>query len=53
MLKTEVTKIKEKFELYLSDINYLSKLCEKIKKGISSLEKEEKNMIKTYVIYQK
>ena len=46
-LKTEVTKIKEKFELSLTEINNLSKTCDKIKKGIKSLEKEEKNMIKT------
>ena len=46
-LKTEVTKIKEKFELSLTEINSLLKTCEKIIKGIKSLEKEEKNMIKT------
>ena len=45
-LKTEVTKIKEKFELSLTEINNLSKTCEKILKGIKSLEKEEQNMIK-------
>ena len=46
-LKTEVTKIKEKFKLLLTEINNLSKTCDKIIKGIKSLEKEEKNMIKT------
>ena len=46
-LKNEVTKIKEKLELYLSEVNNLTKFCEKIKKGIASLEKDEKNMIKT------
>ena len=46
-LKTEVTKIKEKFEISISEINILLKTCEKIVKGIKSLEKEEKNMIKT------
>ena len=46
-LKTEVTKIKEKFEIYLSEIYNISKTCEKIIKGINSLENEEKNMIKT------
>ena len=46
-LKTEVTKIKEKYELSLTEINNLSKSCDKIMKGIKSLEKEEKNMIKT------
>ena len=45
-LKNEVTKIKEKLELYLSEVNNLTKFCEKIKKGIASLEKEEKIMIK-------
>ena len=46
-LKTEVTKIKEKFELTLTEIYNISKTCDKIIKGINSLEKEEKNMIKT------
>ena len=46
-LKTEVTKIKEKLEINLSKINNLSKITEKIIKGIKSLEKEGKNMIKT------
>ena len=46
-LKTEVTKIKEKFEISISEINTLLKTCDKIVKGIKSLEKEEKNMIKT------
>ena len=47
-LKTEVTKVKEKFENYLSQINNISKICEKIKKGMKIMEnEEEKNMIKT------
>ena len=46
-LKTEVTKIKEKFELTLTEINILSKTLDKIAKGIKSIEKEEKNMIRT------
>ena len=47
-LKTEVTKVKEKFENYLSQINNISKICEKIKKGMKLMEnEEEKNMIKT------
>jgi len=46
-LKTEVTKIKEKLEIYLSEVNNLLKTSEKIIKGIKSLEKEEKIMIKT------
>ena len=46
-LKTEVTKIKEKFELSLTEINNLTKTCDKLIKGVKSLEKEEKNMIKT------
>ena len=47
-LKTEVTKVKEKLENYLSQINNISKTCEKIKKGIKLLENDEdKNMIKT------
>ena len=46
-LKTEVTKIKEKFEISIFEINTLLRTCEQIVKGIKSLEKEEKNMIKT------
>ena len=46
-LKTEVTKVKEKFEIHLSEINTLLKSSERIVKGIKALEKEEKNMIKT------
>ena len=47
-LKTEVTKVKEKLENYLSQINNISKICEKIKKGMKIMEnEEEKNMIKT------
>ena len=44
-LKTEVTKVKEKLENYISLINNLTKICERIIKGIKSLQKEEgKNM---------
>ena len=46
-LKNEVTKIKEKLEISLSEVNNLLKISEKIIKGIKSLEKEEKIMIKT------
>ena len=47
-LKTEVTKVKEKLENYLSQINNISKICEKIKKGMKIMEnEEERNMIKT------
>ena len=46
-LKTEVTKIKETLDDYLSKTNNLIKSCDRIKKGINSLQKEEKNMIKT------
>ena len=45
-LKTEVTKIKEKFEIKISEISSLLKNCEKIFKGIKTLEKHEKNIIK-------
>ena len=44
-LKLEVTKVKEKLENYLSQVNNLFKSCEKIKKGILSFEKEERNII--------
>ena len=47
-LNTEVTKVKEKLENYLSQINNISKICEKIKKGMKIMEnEEEKNIIKT------
>ena len=46
-LKTEVTKIREQLEINLSEINTLLKIGEKLEKGIKSLEKEEKVMIKT------
>ena len=45
-LKTEVTKIKEQLEINFSEVNSLIKFCEKIVKGLKSMEKEEKNMIK-------
>jgi len=46
-LKTEVTKIKEQLDIQLTHVNNLTKISEKIIKGIKSLENEEKNMIKT------
>ena len=46
-LKTEVTKIREQLEINLSEINTLLKIGEKLEKGIKSLKKEEKVMIKT------
>ena len=46
-LKTEVTKIKEQFDINLTIVKNLLKNCEKIKKGLKSLEKEEKILIKT------
>ena len=46
-LQTEVTKVKEQLENYLSKSNKLIKINEKINKGIKSLEKEEKNILKT------
>ena len=42
-----MTKVKEKLENYLSELNEIIRNYEKINKGIKSLEKEEKNMIKT------
>ena len=45
-LKFQVNKIKEKLEIYLSEIYNLSKTCEIISKGVISLENEEKSMIK-------
>ena len=46
-LKTEVTKIKEQLDINLTIIRNLLKNSAKIEKGIKSLEKEEKIMIKT------
>ena len=45
-LKTEVTKIKEQLDINLTIIRNLLKNSAKIEKGIKSLEKEEKIMIK-------
>ncbi len=47
-LKTEVTKIKEKLEIDLTDLNNIIKTNEKINKGINGLKKtEEVNIVKT------
>jgi len=41
-LQIEVTKVKEKLEIFLSNINNEIKISDKINKGIKNLEKEEK-----------
>ena len=46
-LRTEVTKIKEQFEINTSDVDNLLKTRQKIIKGLQALEKEENTMIKT------
>ena len=47
ILKTEVTKMKEKFEMNLSEINNLLKVNDKLTKGTKLLTKEkDNNMIK-------
>ena len=50
-LDNEVTKIKEKLELFLENTKNEIKISERINKGIKSIQKEEKNMVKilTYV----
>ena len=45
-LQNQVTKIKEKLELYLTNLNELIRSCEKINKGIKIMEKENQQMIK-------
>ena len=46
-LQNKVTQTKEKLENFLTESNDIIRVCEKINKGIKSLEKEEeKNMIK-------
>ena len=45
-LKNEVTKIKEKMEIFLSQIYNMSKSCDKIIKGLKSFNKEENNIVK-------
>ena len=53
-LQNEVTKIKEKFEFFLSNLVNLIKSNEKITKGIKIMEKEkDKNMIKTLTYISK
>ena len=44
-LKNEVTKTKEKMEIFLSNIKELTSSCEKIQKGIKLLDNNEKNMM--------
>ena len=43
-LKTKVTKIKENLENYLTQVNNVFKICEKIKRGFQALEKEEEKI---------
>ena len=45
-LQNQVTKIKEKLELYLTNLNELIRNCEKINKGIKIMEKENQQLIK-------
>ena len=45
-LQIEVTKVKEKFENFLSELNIEIKISERINKGIKKMENEEKNIIK-------
>ena len=46
-MQNEVTKVKEKLEIYLSELNREIKINERINKGINLLEKEkDKNMIR-------
>ena len=46
-LKNNVTKIKEQLEIAISEVNNLLSISDRITKGIKTLEKEEKIMIKT------
>jgi len=46
-LQNEITKIKEKLEIYLSESKNVIKINERINKGIKRMENEEKNIIKT------
>ena len=47
-LDNEVTKVKEKLEIYWSQVNNNIKMSEKINKGINNLQKgENNNIIKT------
>jgi len=52
-LQNEVTKIKEKLEIFLSQTNQIIKNSELINKGIKSIEKENKNIIKTLTYVSK
>ena len=45
-LQIEVTKVKEKFENFLWELNIEIKISERINKGIKKMENEEKNIIK-------
>ena len=52
-LQSEVTKIKEKLEFFLSQAIQIIKKSESINKGIKSIEKDEKNIIKTFTYVSK
>ena len=41
-----MTKVKEKLENYLSQVNHQINISEKINKGVKKLENEEKNIFK-------
>ena len=46
-LKNEVTKIKDKLEIYLSESKNEIEISERINKGIKNMKNKEKNIIKT------
>ena len=50
-MQTEVTKVKEKLENFLTESNEKIKISERINKGVKNLEKSEKNIFKnlTYI----
>ena len=52
-LQNEVTKIKEKLEIFLNQANQILKNSERINKGIKSTEKDNKNIIKTLTYVSK
>ena len=50
-LQNEVTKIKEKLENFLSESNNIIRICDKINKGISKLEKNNNHYIIQNISY--
>ena len=52
-LQNEVTKVKEKLEIFLSKCNEIMRVNEKINKGIKKFENDNKKYVKKIILYIK